>query len=78
MPGKGERKYRKEDLDLAVKAGAGIRETAPFLLDYKQGKYACGLHLNHAITPEKEEALIACIVWMADHGFPLSRPIIQF
>ena len=28
--------------------------------------------------PEKEEALIACIVWMADHGFPLSRPIIKF
>lgn len=43
------------------------------LADHKAGKQECGPHPNRAI----KEALVAYIVWMADHGFPLTRTIIK-
>ena len=83
------KKYSKETLQAAmaeIRSGnvTSIRKVSTkfniprsTLADHKLGKFECGPHPNRAINQEEEEALVRYIIWMADHGFPLTRSIIK-
>ena len=45
--------------------------------EHKLGRFQCGPHPNRAVSLEQEESLVNYIIWMADHGFPLTRAIIK-
>ncbi|XP_067283522.1 uncharacterized protein [Pseudorasbora parva] len=83
----GKKNYSREMLDAAlnaVKSGESVRSVSQkfgipksTLSDHKLGKSECGPHPNRALTLEEEESLVNYIVWMADHGFPLTRTIVK-
>lgn len=90
--GKGMEQGRKkqhtkvvlEKAVLEVRRGASLRKVAAAykiphttLQDYKTKKYAHDPHPNLAITPKEEEALVGYILWMAEHAFPISRPVVK-
>lgn len=87
MSAKKNKNYNRETLTNAVaemRAGASIRQVSKkygipksTLADHKLGKYGCGPHPNRAINEDEEEALVRYIIWMADHGFPLTRTIVK-
>ncbi|XP_062849708.1 uncharacterized protein LOC134311989 [Trichomycterus rosablanca] len=61
--------YRK----VAIKYG--IPHTT--LRDYKKKRYAHNPHPNRALTPEEEDALVTYIVWMSEHGFPVTGAVVK-
>lgn len=83
----GKKQYSGETLHLAVqrvKSEGSKRKVSEMygiskstLADHKAGKHERGPNPNRAITLEEEEALVTHIVWMADHGFPLTRTVIK-
>jgi len=82
---KRRRTYTPQEMEVRVaevRGGRSVREVAKecgmpatTLQDWVTGKYTHGPHTNLAITPEEE--LIQYALWMADHGWPLSRATIK-
>lgn len=83
----GKKLYTRETLQAAVaeiKNAASVRKvSAKFniprstLADHKLGRFDLGPHPNRAVNQEEEEALVRYVIWMVDHGFPLTRTIIK-
>ena len=81
------RKYSLEDFQAAIdeiRAGASIGATAKkwgipkqTLHDNKNKERLRAPHPGRALTEEEEEGFVQFILWMADHGFPLTRSLIK-
>ncbi|CAM4512565.1 unnamed protein product [Leuciscus chuanchicus] len=82
---KAYKKWSEEDMKAALEeleAGGslrtvGARYSIPHntLQDHRRGRFAYQPHPSRALLPEEEASLVAYIIWMGRHGFPVTRAV---